>query len=89
MPVEIRETIVTPESDKDVVQLHISDARLGDESAEIVLRLTVPIPKSPVPLVAHVQRQAIEVASKVLSEHLLSLAKQIGRSGRDLDPNKG
>lgn len=88
MNVEIRETIVTAKHDKDVVQLHISDAPPGDESAEIVLRLTVPIPRSPAPLLAHVQREAIEVASKVLSNHLQALAQQIGNAGRDLDPNR-
>lgn len=88
MSVEIHETIVTPSPDGDVVQIHISDAPPGDESAKIVLRLTVAIPKSPAPLLFHVQRQAIEVASKVLGEHLHALAKEIvEKGGRNLDPN--
>ena len=88
MPVEIRETIVTPTEGGDVVRLHISDAPPGDESATIALALTVQIPRSPAPLLAHVQRVAIDLASKVLSEQLQTLANQIGHGGRQLDPQK-
>ena len=74
MPVEIRETTITPAQDGIVVQLHISDAPPDDESVGIALQLTAKLPKSQNPLLAKVQRDAMKVAQEALSHLLRALA---------------
>lgn len=81
MSVEIRETMITHAQDVDVVQLHISDALPGDESAEIVLRLTVPIPKNETIRVMHAQRDAMKIAQDHLSNLLRELATKLQNRG--------
>lgn len=86
MATEIQRTTITPAADGDVVELHISDALLGNESATIVLGITVRIPKFRPPLLSHVQREAVGIAVNVLSEHLEDLARQIRSVDGDLRP---
>jgi hypothetical protein len=87
MAEEIQRTTVTPTEDGSVVQLHISDALPGDESASFVLQLSVSLPKyGEALLFAHVQREALRVAGRVVSHHLEMLAREIGTTDRHLEP---
>ena len=86
MAIEIRETIVTPAQDGDVVQLHISDAPPGDEFSAFDLHLTVKIPKFQAALLLHVQREAISIASDYLYGQAQEMAATIRQSGRDPRP---
>jgi hypothetical protein len=77
MPIEIRETIVTPAADGDLVQLHISDAPPGDESATFRLNLLAKLPLVRTPALAQLQREAIEMTQATLSEILQGLAIEL------------
>jgi len=61
MPVEIRETSVTPSANSDVVRLRISDA--DDQSALFELTIVAELPPYRVPTLVHLQREAIKIAS--------------------------
>jgi len=68
MEIEIRETIVTPKADDAVVQLHISDRKLEDESASFVLRLSVEISPMHDAQLSTIQREALKRARKALQD---------------------
>ena len=86
MPVAIRETIVTPaDGDQDVVQLHISDAKLGDESATFVVRILAKVRPLKMPTMAHLQRQVMAMTQDALTPILRDLAREIQESGYGLD----
>jgi len=83
MPVELRETTITPSAGGDVVQLYISDAVRGDEAAEIVLQFHVRLGKSHKnPLLTQVQRDALKVARDHVGDILQGLA-QAAQEGLD------
>lgn len=86
MTIKIYRTTVTPAGDGEVVQLHISDAPPGDESASFVLDITARVPTFESPLLLHVQREAMDKAQKVLSNYLRELAERIQRGDADLHP---
>lgn len=81
MPIAIRETIVTPATGGDVIQLHISDAPLGDEYARFAVRILAKLPPLRTPAVAQLQREAIEIAQAELSQLLQDLAIEIQNEG--------
>ncbi len=84
MPIEIRETIVTPATDGDVIQIHISDAPPGDESATFAVRILAKLPLVKTPAVAQLQREAIEITQGELSQLLQDLAIELQTAGLGL-----
>jgi hypothetical protein len=86
MPIEIRETIVTPcGGDQDAIQLHIADAAPDDESLTFQLRLLVKMRASRTPTLAHIQRMAMKLAQDALTPILQDLAREIQESGYGLE----
>ena len=88
MPIAIRETIVTPASGGDVIQLHISDAPLGDEYAKFAVRILAKLPPVQTSAVAQLQREVIEIAQAELSQLLQDLAMEIQNAGLDLQTRR-
>ena len=88
MPVEIRQTIVTPGTNGDMVQLHISDAPLGDAAASVALHVTATVPFLESPLLPHLQREAIMIAQETLGAMLQKTAHEITAAGHDLEPRR-
>ncbi len=86
MPAEIRETIVTASASGAVVQLQISDAPLQDESPGIRLTLLVKVAEYRLPLLAHLQREAMKLASDALVCLLKQMAGEIREGCHPLDP---
>lgn len=86
MPVEIRQCIVTPGTNGDIVQLHISDAPLGDSAASVALHLTATVPFLETPLLLHLQRNAMKIAQETLSALLDKSAREIAAAGHGLEP---
>ena len=86
MAVEIRETIVTPSKEGDVVELHISDAPRGDESATFVLTLQAKVGPFENPMLVHVQRAAMKRGSEELHDLLKGLAAELHQQGYPSDP---
>lgn len=84
MSIEIRETIVTPAVDGNVVQLRISDVPLGDESATFVLNIQAKLPLVQTPTLAHLQRAAMDLAQDALTPLLQKLAAQLQQAGYEL-----
>jgi len=84
MPIDIRETIVTPGVDHDVVQLHISDAASEDESASFDLQILVKIRALKSPALGHLQRAAMAEAQDALTPILQRLAQELKESGYGL-----
>jgi hypothetical protein len=64
--VEIRETTIGPDADGAIVRLQLSDAPLLSESATIRIDLSVRLPEYKLPLLAHFQREAMQMAIEVL-----------------------
>jgi hypothetical protein len=86
MPIEIRETTVSPAGeDLDVVQLHISDAAPDDEAATFVLKIHATVRPLRGPTLAHVQRQAMLAASEAITPIFQGLARQITNDGGALE----
>lgn len=80
MAVEIRQTTIESAKDRDVVQLYISDAPLGDESAEIALQLSVCLPKREAAVILErMQHQALKEVQSHLSTILIDLAQRAQR----------
>lgn len=77
---EIRETTVSPDGDGSIVRLQISDAPPPYESATMHLQLTVRLPAYEPPLLAHLQREAIDAAVQELRVHLQGLYQEIQRN---------
>jgi hypothetical protein len=87
MPIVIQQTIVTPGADgQDVIQLHISDAKLGDESATLVVQILAKVRPLKMPALAHIQRQAMEIVQDALSPLLTDLARELQEAGYELRP---
>lgn len=86
MNVEILETIVTPDANGTLVQLQISDKPLLAEDAAIRLVLTVRVPALELPLLVHLQREAMKVGSDALRAVLQDLASQIQQTPHDVNP---
>jgi hypothetical protein len=84
MPIQIRETIVTPATDGDVIQLHISDAPPDDESATFAVRILAKLPPVRTPAMAQIQREVIEKTQSTLSELLVNLASELQTAGYGL-----
>jgi hypothetical protein len=84
MPIQIRETTVTPSASGELVQLHISDAPPGDESATFVVEIQAKIPRVRTPALAQLQREAIEMTQATLSEILVNLATELQTAGLGL-----
>jgi hypothetical protein len=86
----IRETIVTPADANGaaVVQIQISDVLLPVEDAAIRLTLAVSVPAFEAPLLAQMQRAAMEIARDTLSALLQQLAQEIQGAGHDLRPTQ-
>ena len=69
MAVEIRQTTIESAKDMDVVQLYISDAERGDESASFVLEFQARLPKRDgASVLEQIQRDALKIAQDHLSE---------------------
>jgi hypothetical protein len=90
MPIAIRETIVTPADDHDVIQLRISDAPLDAESASLQLTILAKLRPLRTPALAHLQREAMAMAQDALTPILQELAKNLNEAGYGLHaPPKG
>jgi hypothetical protein len=81
MPIEIRETIVTPDVDGDLVQLHISDVAPDAEGATFRLQLLAKLPAYHTPRLAQLQREAMEMAQDALTSLRQKLANEITHDG--------
>jgi hypothetical protein len=88
MPVEIRETTITPDADGDTIQLRISDAPLGDESASFQLTILATLPPLQTAALAQLQREAMKIAQDALTPILKNLASQLQKSGFGLEPRR-
>jgi hypothetical protein len=77
MAIEIRETIVTPDANGSVVQLHISDVALGDEGGSFRLVLRAKLPAYETPLLMHCQREAMKKADDVLRALVQQMAAEL------------
>jgi hypothetical protein len=89
MPIEIRETIVTPaDNDLDVVQLHISDAPPGDESATFVVHIQMKQRALQTPTLAQLQRVTMKAAQDALMPILQGLAQEMQKAGQGDAPFK-
>jgi hypothetical protein len=86
MPIEIRETIVTPDASADVVQLRISDVPLDDESGSLQLTILAKLRPLKTPTLAHLQRAAMQNAQDALTHLLRFLAKELQESGYGIEP---
>lgn len=86
MPIELRETIVTPDASGDVVQLRISDAPLGDEPAPFQLTILAKLPAYQAPALTQLQRAAMKMAKDALSELIQKLVAEIQQGGHPLEP---
>ncbi len=84
---KILETTVIPNAGGSLVQLQISDAPLDAEAWAIRLTLSVQIPAYRLPLLAHVEREAINIADDVLGTLLRTMAEEIQKSRHDLHPS--
>jgi hypothetical protein len=85
MPIAIQQTTVTPDADgQDVIVLHVSDAKLGDTSATLVVQIAAKVRPLKTPTLAHIQRQAMEIAQDSLTPLLTGLAREIQDSGYGL-----
>jgi len=83
---EIRETIVTPDASGTLVQLQISDVPLPAEDAAIRITLAVRVPEYRLPLLAHLQREAMRTASAILRDLTQDLGSEIQDTSYDLSP---
>jgi hypothetical protein len=88
MPIEIRQTIVTPDVSGSVVQLHISDVAPDDEGATFRLVLLAKLPAFQTPSLAHLQREAMKIAQDALTPLLQRLATDLKAGGQDLNPRR-
>ncbi len=87
MPTEIRKTTVTPvDADHDVIELHISDAPLDDESATLVVQILVKQRAMLAPALGHLQRAAMKTAQDALMPLLQTLANELQQNGMGLYP---
>ena len=84
MPIEIRETTVTPGATVDAVQLRISDARQQDEDASFELTILAKIRPLRTPTLAHLQRAVMEMTQDALTPILQRLARELQDSGYGL-----
>jgi hypothetical protein len=85
MPIEVRQTIVTPGREgRDAIQIHISDAPPDDESATFVVRILATVDPLKTPTMAHIQRQVMSMAQDALTPLLRDLAKEIQDAGYGL-----
>lgn len=87
MAIEIRATTVTPNASGALVQLHISDATHPDAVAATSLTLAVQVPAFDGPLLAHLQREAMEIAYNVLGELREQTAREIRNARIDTHLN--
>lgn len=88
MPIEIRQCIVTPGTNGDMVQLHISDAPLGDAAASVALHITATVPFLEAPLLLHLQREAMMVAQQTLGAMVQKTAHEIAAAGHGVEPRR-
>jgi hypothetical protein len=86
MGIEIRQTIVTPDPDGYLVQLHISDAAPDDEGATFRLVLLAKAPDCESPMVAHLQMAAIKEAHVILEILHANLRNELKRGGYMTEP---
>jgi|HubBroStandDraft_4_1064222.scaffolds.fasta_scaffold08060_2 hypothetical protein len=85
MPIAIQQTTVTPDADgQDVIVLHVSDAKLGDTSATLVVQIVAKVRPLKTPTLVHIQRQVMEIAQDALSPLLRDLAQEIQDAGYGL-----
>lgn len=88
MPIEIRETTVTPNATGCIIQLHISDAPPDDESAAFVLTISAKFPALQTPLLAQLQRAAMKAAQDALTPLLIELATELKEANQPIDPSR-
>jgi hypothetical protein len=89
MAIEIRETIVTPAPDGDLIQLHISDVAPDAEGATFRLVLLAKLPPLEPALLEQLQREALTTAQDALTPILQHLAREITeRAQRQLHPHR-
>jgi hypothetical protein len=88
MPIEIRQCIVTPGTNGDIVQLHISDAPLGDAAASVALHITATVPFLEAPLLLQLQREAMTVAQETLGALVQKTGREIAAAGHGLEPRR-
>jgi hypothetical protein len=85
MSIEIRETTISPDGKGTVVRISISDKPPPFESATMLLQMTVRLPEYETPLLAHVQREAVTEADRVLRDLYRNLGEEIGKNQPHLD----
>jgi hypothetical protein len=79
MAIEIRETTITTDADATIVQIHIADAPISDETAAFRLTLLAKMPRYKSPYVAQVQREAILEAREALLRIADALLQELPR----------
>jgi hypothetical protein len=77
----IRETIVTPDENGQVVRLQISDVPPPFERATMLLQMTVRLPAYKAPLLAHLERAALLQARDVVNRLLQEKGGEIQVNG--------
>jgi hypothetical protein len=77
--VEIRATTITPDADRSIVRLQLSEAPQQAEYATMLLDVTVKLPGyiAP-PLMARLQRQAIRAAMDIFARLTKAFFKKFG-----------
>jgi hypothetical protein len=89
MPIEIRETIVTPGDGGDVVRLRISDVPLDEKPGSFELTILAELPPYQAPALAQLQREAIKTARDVLHEMVQELTRELQQGGHmALEPKR-
>ncbi len=81
MSVAIRETIVTPATDHDVVQLRISDVPNDGDTPSFQLTMHAKLRPLLTPTLAHLQRDAITKAQETLNTILKELERNLQGHG--------
>jgi hypothetical protein len=79
---EILRTIVAPDGDGTAVEIHISDGSPPHENGAIPITLALRVGAYELPLVAHLQHEAVNLAIKLLVEVGEDLDMQMRSGGR-------
>jgi hypothetical protein len=79
MTVEIHETKIAKGADATIVQLHIADAPLSENTGTFRLDLVVHLPHYKHPFVLQIQREAILEAREVLGKLADALLQELPR----------
>ncbi|MFI5021148.1 MAG: hypothetical protein ACHQRJ_05785 [Alphaproteobacteria bacterium] len=83
---KILATTVTPNASGAIVELQISDAPLDAEVWAIRLNLSVQIPDFDLPLLAHLQREAMRIADKALDALTRAIEREVLQTSHNVSP---